>query len=141
MINVESANPKEYWKLVKSLKQNQFDKPANNQSDIIDPVTWYDYFKDLNEEPKLKTNDFHVNIDKIINNYSIIAKKMVHILDTKITANKVTKAIGKLKFNKSAGNDSIYNEMIKSGSEILSSSLFKLFNLILEKGYFPQNGQ
>ena len=63
---------------------------------------------------------------------------MVHILDTKITANEVTKAIGKLKFNKSAGNDSIYNEMIKSGSEILSSSLCKLFNLILEKGYFPQ---
>ena len=27
--------------------------------------------------------------------------------------------------------------MIKSGSEILSSSLCKLFNLILEKGYFP----
>ena len=58
-------------------------------------------------------------------------------MDTKITANEVTKAIGKLKFNKSAGNDSIYNEMIKSGSEILSSSLSKLFNLILEKGYFP----
>ena len=27
--------------------------------------------------------------------------------------------------------------MIKSGSEILSSSLCKLFNLTLEKGYFP----
>ena len=62
---------------------------------------------------------------------------MVHILDTIIPANEVTKAIGKLKFNKSAGNDSIYNEIIKSGSEILSLSLCNLFNLILEKGYFP----
>ena len=71
MINVESTNPKEYWKLVKSLKQNQFDKSPHNQSGIIDPVTWYEYFKDLNEEPKLKTNDFHVNIDNIIDNYSM----------------------------------------------------------------------
>ena len=134
---MESTNPKEYWKLVKSLKQNQFDKSPHNQSDIIDPVTWYDYFKDPNEEPKFKTNDYHVNIDKVIDNYSIIAKKIVHVLDTEITANEVTKAIGKLKFNKSAGNDSIYNEIIKSGSEILSS-LCKLFNLILGKGYFPQ---
>ena len=63
---------------------------------------------------------------------------MVHVLDTKISANEVTKAIGKLKVNKSAGNDSIDNEMIKSGLGILSSSLCKLFNLMLEKGYFPQ---
>ena len=62
---------------------------------------------------------------------------MVHILDTKITANEVTKAIGKLKFNKSAGNYSICNEMIKSGSELLSSSLCKLFNLILKKATYP----
>ena len=101
-------------------------------------------FKDLNEEPKFKANDFHVNIDKIVYNYSIIAKKMVHVLDTMITANKVNTAIGKLKSNKSASNDSIYNEMIKSASEILSPSLCKLFNLILQsdKGYFPpKNGQ
>ena len=137
LINVHSTNPKEYWKLVKSLKQNQFDKSPHNQSDIIDPVTWYDYFKDLNEEPKFKTNDFHVNIDKIIDNYSIIAKKMVHVLDTKITAIEITITIGKLKFNKSAVNNSIYNGMIKSGSEILLSSLCKLYNLILVKGYFP----
>ena len=137
LIKLESTNPNEYWKLVKSLKQNQLDISPHNQSDIIDPVTSYEYFKDLNEESKFKTNDFHVNIDKIIDNHSIIAKKLVHVLDTKITANEVTKAIGKPKFNKSAGNDSIYNEMIKSGSEILSSSLCKLFNLILEKGYLP----
>ena len=89
LINLESTNPKEYWKLVKSLKQNQFDNSHHNQSDIIDSVTWYDYFKDLNKEPKFKTNGFHVNIDKIIDNYSIIAKKMVHVLHTKITANEV----------------------------------------------------
>ena len=138
LINLESTNPKEYWKLVKSLKQNQFDKSPHNQSDIIDPITLYDYLKDPKEEPKFKTNDYHVNIDKVIDNYSIISKKIVHVLDTKITANEVTKAIGKLKFNKSAGNDSIYNEMIKLGSGILSSSLCKSFNLILGKGYFPQ---
>ena len=62
---------------------------------------------------------------------------MVHVLVTKITANEVTKAIGKMKFNKSTGNESIYNEMIRSGLEILSSSLCKLFNLILKKVYFP----
>ena len=141
LINLGSTNPKEYWKLVKSLKQNQFDKSSHSQSYIIDQVTWYDCFKDLNKEHMFKTDDFHVNIDKIIDNYSIIAKKMVHVLDTKITANEVTKAIGKLKLNKSAGYVLICNEMNKSGSEILSSSLCKLFNLMLGKGYFPQNGQ
>ena len=51
---------------------------------------------------------------------------------------KITKEIGKLKSNKSAGNDSIYNEIIRSASEILSPSLCKLFNRILDTGYFPQ---
>ena len=102
MINVESTNLREYCKLVKSLKQNQFDESSHNQSDIIDPVTWYDYLKDPNEKHKCETNDFHVNIDKIIDIFSIIAKKMVHILDTKITANEVTKAIDSLESNKGA---------------------------------------
>ena len=62
---------------------------------------------------------------------------MVHVLDTKITVNEVTKAIGKLKSSKRAGNDSIYNEMIWSASQILSPALCKLFNLTLEKGSFP----
>ena len=112
LINLESINPKKHWKLVRSLKQNQFNESSHNQSVVIDPVTWFDYFKDLNDKPKFKTNDFHINIDKIVDNYSIMAKKMVHVLYTKITANEITKTIDKLKSNKSADNDLIHNEMI-----------------------------
>ena len=43
----ESSNPKEYWKLIKSLRECNLGGDANNESDSVDPGTWFDYFKAL----------------------------------------------------------------------------------------------
>ena len=36
----ESSNPKEYWKLIKSLRECNLGDDANNESDSVDPGTW-----------------------------------------------------------------------------------------------------
>ena len=44
--SMEEYNPKEFWKLVKSIKSNN----SNDIEDEISPVVWHDYFKNLNEK-------------------------------------------------------------------------------------------
>ena len=58
-------------------------------------------------------------------------------LDYPISIEDIAKAIKKLKTKKAAGLDRIRNEMIKTSSEFIKSSLEKLFNLILKSGVFP----
>ena len=74
---------------------------------------------------------------KVVNNYEVFAHSFVETLDKDISEPDVKAAVSKLKCNKSAGNDSIVNEMIKAGAEVLSPTLCKLFNAIFNKGYHP----
>ena len=74
---------------------------------------------------------------KVVNNYEVFAHSFVEILDKDISEPDVKAAVSKLKCNKSAGNDSIVNEMIKAGAEVLSPTLCKLLNTIFNKGYPP----
>jgi hypothetical protein len=41
---MEEHNPKEFWKLVKSIKSSN----SNDIEDEISPLIWHDYFKNLN---------------------------------------------------------------------------------------------
>ena len=58
-------------------------------------------------------------------------------MDTVIKDKEIQNSIAKLKNNKSSGLDSIRNEMLKSGANILLPCLKKLFNLIFSSGYYP----
>ena len=58
-------------------------------------------------------------------------------LDYNITEMEIRNAAKKLKNNKSAFSDRIKNEMLKCSINILLQGFLKLFNLILEVGYFP----
>ena len=50
--NLESRDPKEFWKLVKDLRERK----RNNLSDNIDPQTWYEWFKKLSQS-EISDND------------------------------------------------------------------------------------
>ena len=50
---------------------------------------------------------------------------------------EIRNAAKKLKNNKSTFSDRIRNEMLKCSINILLQGFLKLFNLILEVGYFP----
>jgi hypothetical protein len=59
-------------------------------------------------------------------------------LDFTITESEVRMAIKTLKNGKSSGYDMIKNEMIKYGHNVLTKPLAKLFNLVMNSQYYPQ---
>ena len=50
--NLQSRDPKEFWKIVKDLREHK----RNNLSNNIDPQTWYNWFKKLNHS-EISDND------------------------------------------------------------------------------------
>jgi len=85
---------------------------------------WYEYFKELNKKPDRTSNDIFDKLKEIKKN------KIYSELDNRITIKEITEAICCLKNNKASSFDSILNEMLQS--------FYKLFNLILSTGKFPQ---
>ena len=120
-------NPKEYWKLINSLKEEEKEDPEST----IELDKWYTYFRSLNKIPeKYKTRIEEIN--KIVKNSPTFCE-----LDYKITSSEIIKAISKLKSGKAVGLDSLPNEILKSGSTILVPILQKLFNLVFTSGIHP----
>ena len=134
----ESSNPKEYWKLIKNLRECNLGGDANNESDSVDPGTWFDYFKALNSSPEYRISSFQINVEMVSKNYKQFAQNVVGVLDREISLQEVKSEIQKLKNNKTSGNDSIANEMIKASSDVILLTLCNLFNTILNREYFPK---
>ena len=92
--------------------------------------------------------EFHGMIDDLIqnmikydriNDYDEIDDnvKYLEILNRKISRQEILKATGSLKRGNAMGCDLIHNVMLIEGKEILMERLLKLYNVILEKGYYP----
>ena len=71
-------------------------------------------------------------------NYKQFAQNVVGVLDSEISLQEFKSEIQKLKNNKTSGNDSIANEMIKASSDVILPTLCNLFNKILNREYFPK---
>ena len=133
-----TQRPTEYWKLIKSLRECNLRSDANNQSVSVDPGTWFDYFKALNSSPEFRKSSFQINVEMVSKNYKQFAQKVVDVLDSEISLQKIKSEIQKLKNNKTSGNNSIANEMIKAGSDVIMPTNCNLFNTILNREYFPK---
>ena len=59
------------------------------------------------------------------------------LLDKQITIEEISRALKKLKNNKSPGKDGIINEMVKSVSPSLMEVMQRMFNLVLDTGVYP----
>ena len=131
-------NPKEYRKLINSLKEEEKEGPEST----IELDKWYAYmyFRSLNKIPeKYKTKIEEIN--KIVKNME--NSPTFCELDYKITSSEIMKAISKLKSGKAVGLDSLPNEILKSGGSggtILVPILQKLFNLVFTSGIYPSKG-
>ena len=130
--SMEEYNPKEFWKLVKSIKSNN----SNSIEDEISPAVWYDYFKNLNE--KKVTTENSRNETQFVRDYRLWAAKSDTTLDAPISVNEVCALAKKLKNKKSSAGDVISNEIIKIAVEIHASNFVKLFNHVLFHGIFPR---
>jgi hypothetical protein len=76
---MEEHHPKEFWKLVNSIKSSN----SLDSSDDISPVAWYNYFKDLNEVKVDSTQCS--NEAKFVKNYQLWTVNSNEILDAPIS--------------------------------------------------------
>ena len=91
---MEEYKPKEFWKLVKSIKSNN----SNDIEDEISPVVWHDYFKNLNA--KKVTFENSRNETQFVRDYRLWAVKSDNILDAPISVHEVCASAKKLKDKK-----------------------------------------
>ena len=91
--DMESKNPKEYWRYLNSINCN---KSQKEQPSLID---FYEHFKNIN-----KTNDVN---EKLTNEY---LNDKNQILNSYITREEISTCIKNVKAGKSPGEDKILNE-------------------------------
>jgi hypothetical protein len=128
MENLQTNNPKTYWKLVEELSDKH--KKCTN----IEIEKLFNHYKTLNTT--VQTDNTHFNeLQNEINQLEKI--KIFSQLDFSISQKEIRNAIKSLKNGKSAGHDLIKNEMIKYGQDSLIKPLHKIFNLVLNSGYYP----
>ena len=123
-----SQNRNEFWKYLKSMKGTSKNDDLPQLDKLISHFR--NLYFDANAESNLanlKEHDGH-NMNK----------QKFEILNRNLTEEEVTKCIKILKNKKSPGDDQITNEMIKCTNAGGIKLLTKLFNTILNYGYFPK---
>ena len=129
--NLKSENPKDYWKLINSLKERKPDIPA------VDPVDFQDHFDSLNSIQD-KFDSALMKMKVKLNTLETDSKNVTR-LDETITEKEIVSAIKKIKSNKSGGLQLITNDMLKADQNILAPILLKLFNSILSSGLYSDH--
>ena len=117
-----------FWQEVKKICRRS---KTNNS---IKPGNWYDHFKNAfsnsNHVPPICNEPIHASTIPydVYNNY---------IKNAPISIDEVRKSVQSVKNGKAAGSDHISNEMIKTSESIILPFLTKLFQLLFDKGEFP----
>lgn len=127
--DLKKHNPKKFWQTLQVLNDENTDQ---NHASNIEPGKWYDYLSSLN---KSRWTDTPQEISNEISENQKHTK--FSELDYTIKKQEITNAIKKLKSNKSAGLDTLSNEMIKASVTKLLPNFHKLFNVIYTTGEYP----
>ena len=124
---MNSNNPKDYWKYLKTaINQNQ-----KNTGPTISE--FYEHFKNTNTSNLSQEEDqvHDLESDPIIHN--------TESLNAPITIAEIDKFITKTKNGKASSQyDNILNEYLKCSKHLLSNTLCKFFNIILDTGVLPE---
>ena len=128
--NLEDKSPKQFWAIMKNLQgQNTL-----NSKNPIDYDIWLNYFVKLYAVDTENVDDVPTDSESFQNHdtdaISLIINKVV-------TISEVMKAIKKLKNGKAAGEDTIINEVLKTGEFCLVDPIVKLLNLIIQSEKYP----
>ena len=127
---LRDSDPKQYWKLINSLKDSNNDDKTN----LVEPDSWYTYFSNLNTV----NESYHQRVKDIEETLIKMEElKEFNLLDYKITSKEIVDAIHHLKNGKASGLDGIPSEMLKAGCTILTPLLQKLFNFIFSNSLYP----
>ena len=67
---------------------------VKNESDSVDPGTWFDYFKALNFSPEFrKSSSFQINVAFVSKNCKQFAQNVIGMLDSEISLHEVKNEI------------------------------------------------
>ncbi len=123
-----SKNTQHFWKTFKKL-----DSKGESLNEKIDPKIWFDYYTNLNKNDIMESQDQKRALEQ-----AEISSQNNAVLDYEFSTLEIKQHICKLKLNKFCGPDLISSEMIKYGKDLLIVSIQKLFNIVLQNGYFPK---
>ena len=133
LLSWQTNNPDDFWKLVKKLRES---KKSNENP--ISISQWEEYFKVLHRvnqaalAPDHEDKNIETNFRLKLNSTNIC-----QIMDAPFSLLEIKDGIKKLKNKKACGPDSISNEMIKTGQNVLLKSIKTLFNSIIDEEIFP----
>ena len=133
---LELSDPKSFWKELKALIT-----PKDNAVDLIDKEEWSAHFTNLlNVPPASGTDKQFLNYIKAslptIERESLLTPN--DFLNKRIDRSELNNSVKDLKSNKSSYLDSISNEVIKHGLDILAVPLLMLYNKVISFGSFPK---
>ena len=131
--SIANHDPEKYWQFVDTLKESV----KKNVNPSISDDEWNNHFSNL-------LNRKHESRSDYVNKINTKMKKLAEIkcfneLDYSISNKEILHCIKLLKNCKSAGTDSIINEVLKAIAEEILPALNKLFNLIYNSGQYPSN--
>lgn len=127
--NVKTSNPREYWQILNNAT-NKSVKSGN-----VDTSSFFNHFSKLNQSQNpCNSAPSDTKFDPRSINHSINQE-----INKPIDESEIWVQIKKLKNNKSAGVDSLTNELLKNCPNELVTITGKLFNLILNTGVIPSN--
>ena len=124
--NMKSSNPREYWKTL-----NDASSKSRNVGDV-DTSSLFTHFSNLNQSRN--SINMGTDFDPRSINHGINEE-----INRPIVELEIRDQIKKLKNNKSAGSDSVTNELIKNSPDLLISTICQYFNLILNTGIVPSD--
>ncbi|MES9993748.1 MAG: reverse transcriptase family protein [Candidatus Thiodiazotropha sp.] len=128
--DVSERNPKEYWRLVRDLKE--LENQSSKTNSPISPEEWIRHFSELLCS---KNRENSSEMEKVINEMS--SNAYFTNLDYRITKKEIYAAVKNLNNGKACGLDRISAEMIKASLPSLLDVYEKLFNSIFRNGLYP----
>ena len=126
-------NPKKFWEIIKGLRNDQNEPNVNP----IDFETWDTYFNKLYQPDFSSRAKLEYPVHEVQN---IETDAISSILNRTISVDEMRRAIKKLKNGKSAGEDNVMNEVLKTAQPYLELPITKLMNLIPESENTPPRG-
>ena len=133
--SLQYQSPKCFWDLAKCLNFNN--KNNEQVSKNISVNDWLAHFKKLMARPNSEI--YSDTFENEISNYISENSSLFNELNYSITSEEINRAMLLLKNNKSAGNDRILNEFLKTGKFFLLPYITMIFNMIYINGFYPSS--
>ena len=124
-------DPRSFWSIIN--KMNNWGKEQADETDHIRPATWEKYFRTLlnknenNKNPKIAVDSTREGGNATFD----------PILDSRVTAEEIREALGRLKGKKAPGPDGVLVEYLKIFGETFEPILLKIIRQLFSNHVYP----